>query len=295
MMSSTLNPSSVHSNQPSIDAAAAATDSWPERIIAVCRQIEVGDPAPALEQLAETAGVSTSQLVRRFRERLGVSPREYATALKLVRLAGPAGAEARAIDRILDAGFQSVGHGYAESVRTLGLPPGRLHEAPVIDWWVGLSDLGWLLVAATERGICRIAFGEDPIELRDGLAAAFPRARLHHAAGRLHGWFDAVRDHVLLPARAVELPLDIQGTAFQARVWAALRRIPLGRTTSYSALAADLDAPRSARAVAAACAANPIAVLVPCHRVVAADGSLAGYRWGLVRKRALLKREGALG
>lgn len=295
MKSSTIDPTRFRSKSPAAEAAAAATDAWPARIVAVCRLIETGDPAATLDSLAETAGVSTSQLVRRFRTRLGVSPREYATALRLVRLAGPAGADARAIDRILDAGFQSVGHGYAESVRTRGLPPGRLRDVPVIDWWVGLSDLGWLLVAATVRGICRIAFGDDPLELRDGLAMAFPRARLHHAAGRLHGWFDAVRDQVLLPARAIDLPLDIQGTAFQTRVWAALRRIPVGRTTSYSALAADLDAPRAARAVAAACAANPIAVLVPCHRVVAADGSLAGYRWGLARKRALLRREAALG
>lgn len=279
----------------SVDTAidARGIDPWARRIVATCRRIEAGDPEPGLDELARAAGTGTAQLVRRFRERLGVTPREYAAALRLVRLGGPAGVEARAIDRVLEAGFRSVGRGYAESVRSLGLPPGRLRDAPVIDWWVGLSDLGWLLVAATGRGICRIAFGDDPLALRDDLAAAFPRARLRHDEDRLRGWFDAVRDHVLLPAVAIDLPLDIQGTAFQAKVWAALRRIPLGTTTSYSALAGSLGAPTAARAVAAACAANPVAVLVPCHRVVAADGSLAGYRWGLRRKRALLARESA--
>lgn len=266
-------------------------DDWSRRLVESCRRIEAGDPPPALDALARAARTSTSQLVRRFRERLGVTPREYAAALRLVRLAGPAGVEARAIDRVLDAGFRSVGRGYAESVRSLGLPPGRLRDAPQVDWWVGLSDLGWLLVAATGRGICRIAFGDDPLALRDELARAFPKARLRHDDGRLRQWFDAVREHVLLPDRAIELPLDVQGTAFQARVWAALRRIPLGTTTSYSALADSLGTPQAARAVAAACAANPVAVVVPCHRVVAADGSLAGYRWGLERKRALLGRE----
>lgn len=270
-------------------------DEWSLRVVAACRRIEDGDPPPPLDEIARAAGTSVSQLVRRFRERLGVTPREYAAALRLVRLAGPAGVEARAIDRVLDAGFRSIGRGYAASVRSLGLPPGRLRDAPCIDWWVGLSDLGWLLVAATGRGICRIAFGEDPLALRDELAGAFPKARLRHDDGRLRQWFDAVREQVLLPDRAMELPLDVQGTAFQARVWAALRRIPLGTTTSYSALADSLGAPKAARAVAAACAANPVAIVVPCHRVVAADRALAGYRWGLERKRILLARESHAG
>ncbi len=272
-------------------AEPGASEPWTMRIVAACRRIEDGDPPPPLDEIARAAESSVWQLVRRFRERLGVTPREYAAALRLVRLAGPVAAEARAIDRVFDAGYRSVGRGYAESIRSLGLPPGRLRKAPRIDWWVGLSDLGWLLIAATGRGICRIAFGDDPLILRDELAATFPNARLHHDDGRLRTWFDAVRDQILLPARAIELPLDVQGTAFQARVWAALRQIPLGTTTSYSALAERLGAPKASRAVAAACAANPVAVVVPCHRVVAIDGSLAGYRWGLERKRALLGRE----
>lgn len=271
--------------------AASEVDGWSARVVAACRRIEAGDPEPSLDDLARDAGVGARHLSRRFRERLGVTPREYAAALRLVRLAGSAGGEARAIDRVLDAGFGSVGRGYAAAARSLGLPPGRLRDAPVIEWWVGLSDLGWLLVAATDRGICRIAFGEDPLTLRDELADAFPRALLRHDEGRLRAWFDAVRDQILLPGDALDLPLDVQATAFQAKVWAALTRIPLGTTMSYSRLATALGVPKAARAVAAACAANPVAVVVPCHRVVAADGSLAGYRWGVARKRTLLARE----
>lgn len=281
--------------RPDFAPRAQPVDAWAAIVVAVCRRIESAEDGWSADDLAREVGVGRSQLTRQFRARLGVTPRGYAAALRMVRLAGPAGADASAIDRVLDAGFESVGQGYATAVRALGLPPGRLRRAPVIDWWVGLSDLGWLLVAATERGICRIAFGEDPLVLRDELAQAFPKSRLNHDARRLHTWFNAVREQILLPSAASTLPLDIQGTAFQAKVWAALRRIPLGATTSYSELASAIDAPRAARAVAAACAANPVAVLIPCHRVIAVDGGLAGYRWGLQRKRALLGREAMAG
>jgi AraC family transcriptional regulator of adaptative response/methylated-DNA-[protein]-cysteine methyltransferase len=267
------------------------SDAWSTFIVAACRRIEDGDPAPPLDEIARAVGISVSQLVRRFRKRLGVTPGEYAAALRRVRLAGPISEPTVAVDRMPKTGLRAIDRRDAASVRSLGLPPGRLRDAPCIDWWLGLSDLGWLLVAATNRGICWIAFGEDPLALCDELARAFPKARLRHDDGRLRQWFDTVREHVLRPERAIELPLDVQGTAFQARVWAALRRIPLGTTTSYSALADALGMPQAARAVAAACAANPVAVVVPSHRVVAADGALAGYRWGLWRKRALLGRE----
>lgn len=281
--------------RPDIAAPPQPADAWAAIVVAVCRRIESATDGLSANDLAREVGVGPSQLTRQFRARLGVTPRGYAAALRMVRLAGPVGRDESAIDRVLDAGFQSVGQGYATAVRALGLPPGRLRKAPVIDWWVGLSDLGWLLVAATERGICRIAFGEDPLVLRDELAQAFPKSRLNHDTRRLHTWFNAVREQILLPTQASTLPLDIQGTAFQAKVWAALRRIPLGATTSYSELASAIDAPRAARAVAAACAANPVAVLIPCHRVIGADGGLAGYRWGLQRKQALLGREAEAG
>jgi AraC family transcriptional regulator of adaptative response/methylated-DNA-[protein]-cysteine methyltransferase len=272
---------------------AHAADPTARRIVEACRRIELADGAITSAALAEGLGIGPAQLRRDFRARLGVSPRAYAESLRLMRLAATAGAGRAVARRVLDAGFGSIGRGYASAGRSLGLPPGRLGASTEIGWWIGLSDLGWMLIAATGRGICRIAFGDDPDRLRAELEATFPRARLWPDEARLRGWLDQVRERVLLPGAALDLPLDVQGTAFQARVWAALRAIPLGATASYMAVAGSLGMPKSARAVAAACAANPVAVLIPCHRVVASDGRLAGYRWGLERKRTLLARERA--
>lgn len=148
-----------------------------------------------------------------------------------------------------------------------------------------------MLMAATDKGICWLAFGDAPGSLLEELHAAFPRARFHNDEARLREWFDRVREFVLLPRAALDLPVDIQGTAFQASVWKILRKIPLGKTLSYSDVAALLDRKQAVRAVASACARNKLALLIPCHRVVAADGSLAGYRWGIERKAVLLARE----
>jgi AraC family transcriptional regulator of adaptative response/methylated-DNA-[protein]-cysteine methyltransferase len=148
-----------------------------------------------------------------------------------------------------------------------------------------------MLLAATPRGICWLAFGADPVALVADCARAFPHARLIDDETRLRAWFDAVREHLLLPEGALALPLDVQGTAFQARVWQALRRIPVGHTVAYGELARRLGKPRAVRAVAAACARNKVAVLIPCHRVVGSNGQLTGYRWGVERKRLLLALE----
>jgi AraC family transcriptional regulator of adaptative response/methylated-DNA-[protein]-cysteine methyltransferase len=271
--------------------ARSRADRSVRRLIDACRRIESADGPIPIAALARGLGTGAAQLAREFRARLGVTPRAYAETLRLMRLASATMERSPATRRVLDAGFGSIGRGYAAAARSLGLPPGRLAGATEIGWWVALSDLGWMLIAATERGICRIAFGEDPDLLRAELSRAFPRARLRPDEARLRGWLEQVRERVLLPAVAVDLPLDLKGTAFQARVWAALREIPLGTTTTYSDLAVSLGMPTAARAVAAACAANPVAVLVPCHRVVARNGALAGYRWGLERKRTLLGRE----
>jgi AraC family transcriptional regulator of adaptative response/methylated-DNA-[protein]-cysteine methyltransferase len=157
---------------------------------------------------------------------------------------------------------------------------------------MGLSDLGWMLLGATARGVCWLTFGEEPGAMLEELRAAFPKATLYNDEIRLYAWFEKVRDFVLLPREALDLPVDIQGTAFQSRVWKALRQIPLGDTVSYGNVAERIGEPTATRAVASACAKNKIAVLIPCHRVIAADGRLAGYRWGVERKRELLKREG---
>jgi AraC family transcriptional regulator of adaptative response/methylated-DNA-[protein]-cysteine methyltransferase len=197
------------------------------------------------------------------------------------------------LDVVFDAGFGTNSAAYANAADKLGVTPGGLRRDLSIGWWMGLSDLGWMLLGATARGICWLTFGDEPGAMLEELRAAFPKARLYNDEIRLYAWFEQVRDFVLLPREALDLPVDIQGTAFQSRVWKALRQIPLGDTVSYRDVAKRIGAPTATRAVASACAKNPIAVLIPCHRVIATDGRLSGYRWGTERKRALLKREAA--
>jgi AraC family transcriptional regulator of adaptative response/methylated-DNA-[protein]-cysteine methyltransferase len=268
-----------------------STTDWPRVLREVCRQIERSEAAPTLAQLAAHAGVSASELQRQFTRRLGASPKAYAQALALHRLTQNLKGQGSALDAVFDAGYESSAAAYANASAALGAAPGKLRGALDIGWWMGLSDLGWMLLAATQRGVCWLAFGEEPGRLLEELRAAFPKARLHNDEARLYGWFEQVRDFVLLPREALDLPLDIQGTAFQSRVWRALRQIPLGQTLSYGAVAQQLGEPKASRAVATACASNRIAMLIPCHRVIAADGRLSGYRWGQRRKEALLRRE----
>jgi AraC family transcriptional regulator of adaptative response/methylated-DNA-[protein]-cysteine methyltransferase len=247
--------------------------------------------APNLGELAKQLGVGRSELHRQFTRRLGVSPKAYAQALALHRLAQGAAAGRTALDVVFDAGFGTNSAAYANASETLGVTPGGLRRDLRIGWWMGLSDLGWMLLGATARGICWLTFGEEPGAMLGELRAAFPKATLYNDESRLYTWFETVRDFVLLPREALDLPVDIQGTAFQSRVWKALRQIPLGDTLSYSDVAKRIGEPTATRAVASACARNTIAVLIPCHRVIATDGRLAGYRWGMERKRELLKRE----
>ena len=264
---------------------------WPRTLLRACRLIETAPGPVALARLAGAVGVSPTELQRQFTRRLGVSPKAYGQALQLHRLARGAGRNASALDAVYGAGFGSATTGYARATRELGAPPARLRGALEIDWWLGLSDLGWMLMAATRKGICWLAFGEAPGALLQDLRAAFPKASLRNGEARLRDWFERVREFVLLPRAALDLPTDVQGTAFQAGVWRSLRKIPLGETRSYKDVAEALGRPTASRAVAAACASNKIALLIPCHRVVGAEGRLAGYRWGLRRKAALLERE----
>jgi AraC family transcriptional regulator, regulatory protein of adaptative response / methylated-DNA-[protein]-cysteine methyltransferase len=262
---------------------------WPAVLREACRLIE--NTAPNLQALSDGLGVGRSELQRQFTRRLGVSPRAYAQALALHRLARGAASGRSALEAVFDAGFGTNSTAYSTASETLGVTPGQLRRAFDVGWWMGLSDLGWMLLGATKRGICWLTFGTEPGAMLEDLRAAFPQANLYNDQPRLYAWFDSVRDFVLLPSDALDLPLDVQGTAFQSRVWQALRQIPLGETVSYSEVAKRIGEPRATRAVAAACARNDVALLIPCHRVVAADGQLAGYRWGLERKRELLSRE----
>jgi AraC family transcriptional regulator of adaptative response/methylated-DNA-[protein]-cysteine methyltransferase len=263
--------------------------NWPEVLKRACAIIEC--EAPNLEELAQQLGVGRSELQRQFTRRLGVSPKAYAQALALHRLAQGAAAGRTALEVVFDAGFGTNSAAYANASETLGVTPGGLRRDLKVGWWMGLSDLGWMLLGATARGICWLTFGEEPGAMLEELRAAFPKATLYNDESRLYGWFETVRDFVLLPREALDLPVDIQGTAFQSRVWKALRQIPLGETVSYGDVAKRIGEPTATRAVAAACANNKIAVLIPCHRVIATDGRLAGYRWGVERKRELLQRE----
>jgi AraC family transcriptional regulator of adaptative response/methylated-DNA-[protein]-cysteine methyltransferase len=274
-----------------MQAMDKGTTDWPRVLLAVCRHIERDPGLPTLAQLAARVGVSASELQRQFSRRLGASPKAYAQALALHRLTQNLRAGGTALDAVFNAGYESSAAAYANAGAALGTSPGKLRGALDIGWWMGLSDLGWMLLAATRNGVCWLAFGEEPGPLLEELRAAFPKARLHNDEARLYGWFEQVRDFVLLPREALDLPLDIQGTAFQSRVWRALRQIPLGQTLSYGAVAQKLGEPKASRAVAAACASNRIAMLIPCHRVIAGDGRLSGYRWGPRRKEALLRRE----
>ena len=264
---------------------------WPRVLLQACMRIERGEQRLSLAALAEDVGVSASELQRQFKRRLGVSPKAYAQTLQLHRLTRGVTRERSTLDAALAAGFESAATAYSAAGGALGVSPGKLRKSLAIGWWLGLSDLGWMLLAATERGICWLAFGEEPGTMLQELKAAFPKAEFANDEPRLRGWFDRVREFVLLPREALDLPVDIQGTAFQARVWRALRQIPLGDTRSYSAVAKHIGKPAAVRAVASACANNKVALLIPCHRVVAADGRLSGYRWGPERKEELLRRE----
>jgi AraC family transcriptional regulator of adaptative response/methylated-DNA-[protein]-cysteine methyltransferase len=262
---------------------------WPRILQSACRLIET--EAPGLEELARRVGVSRSELQRQFTRRLGVSPKVYAQTLSLHRLAKAIGARRHVLDAVFEAGFGTNSAAYAAASEALGVTPGRLRGTLDIGWRMGLSDLGWMLLGATQAGICWLTFGGQPGGLLEELRAAFPRAHLYNDRERLYAWFEKVREFVLLPREALDLPVDIQGTAFQSRVWRALRDIPLGETATYAEVARRLGEPKAFRAVASACAHNHVALLIPCHRVVSSDGTAGGYRWGLRRKRNLLDRE----
>ena len=256
---------------------------------------------PSLTELAAAVGLSASHLQRRFRARFGLSPAEYLAQRKLgaFRSALKDGRDVSA--SLYDAGYGSPSRVYETGAAKLGMTPARYRaggDGEDIRWSIVDTVLGQAIVAATARGICMVELGEDVDSLERKLHAEFPRARLQQV--------DAGRDEFLAPrvravadalagkgAAAARIPVDLIGTAFQKRVWDALMKIPRGETRSYAELAASLDAPRAARAVASACAHNRVAIVVPCHRVIRGDGSLGGYRWGLAWKQQLLGRESA--
>lgn len=259
-----------------------------------CRLIESAQEAPDLDSLAQAAGMSRYHFHRVFKAHTGITPKAYAVAQRAARLRDRLAAAHSVTDAIYDAGFNSSGRFYAASSGLLGMTPGRYRaggQGETIRFAVAQCSLGAILVAATGRGICAILIGDDPEPLVRDLQQRFPGAELHGAQPEFEQTVAQVVKLVEAPGIGLDLPLDVRGTAFQQRVWQALRAIPAGQAVTYAELAARLGLAGGARAVAGACAANPVAVAIPCHRVVRTDGSLSGYRWGIERKRALLDRE----
>ena len=261
---------------------------------AACRLIETAEAAPTLAELAEAAGMSRFHFHRIFKDVTGITPKAYSAWHRTRRVREALGEGAAVTAAIHGSGFNSSARFYEVSNGSLGMKPARFANGgkeETIRFAVGECFLGSVLVAATAKGVCAIELGDDPGALVRGLENRFPNAELVGGDEAFEGWVARVVAFVEAPGLGTDLPLDIRGTAFQQRVWRALRATPAGATVSYTEIARRIGAPGSARAVALACAANPLAVAIPCHRVVRRDGALAGYRWGVERKRALLDRE----
>jgi AraC family transcriptional regulator of adaptative response/methylated-DNA-[protein]-cysteine methyltransferase len=256
---------------------------------------ERAEPVP-LAELAEAAGLSPSHFQRVFTRLVGVSPRAYQQACREQRLRGALERGVPVSEAIYEAGFGSPSRVYEDAHGMLGMTPARYRKgAPGQHLAVAAAQtsLGWLVMAATEDGVCAIDIGDDREALLSGLQRRFPGAELHTPSDAVRQWLGTVVAFVEHGGAHPALPLDVRGTAFQHAVWSALRELPPGATLGYAQLAARIGRPTAVRAVAAACARNPVAVVVPCHRVLGRDGALTGYRWGLDRKAELLRREAA--
>lgn len=271
-----------------------AADAQLNLVRRVCRQIEADSESVTLTDLSRHAGISPRQLQRLFKRLLGITPRQYADACRLHRFKS----EVRKSDEI---GHALYAAGYGSSSRLYELAPARLGMTPAryrrggegaqIRYTIQDCPLGRLLVAATERGVCAISLGDRDQDLETALRREYPAATFQRSDTALRERVAAVLAHLQGARPRLDLPLDIQGTAFQRRVWDALGSIPYGQTRSYCKIAAEIGRPTATRAVGRACGANPVALAIPCHRAVREDGGLGGYRWGIARKQALLENE----
>lgn len=271
-------------------AMPAGTDA----IARACRLIEEAEQPLSLTALAEAAALSPSHFHRLFKRIMGVTPRAYGAMRRVNRAQESLANGTSVTETVYAAGYGSSSRFYDGATEALGMKPNEYRKGGAgmsIRMAVVPSYLGHVLVAATERGLCAITLGDDPETLRNGLQQRFPKALLVDRDVDFDACVRAVVALLEAPREKCSLPLDIQGTAFQRRVWEALQRIPAGTTMTYGELAASIGMPGAVRAVGQACGANPVAVIVPCHRVVQRGGDLGGYRWGVQRKRALLDRE----
>lgn len=279
--------------EPDMTHAAPLSKQHAAAVERACRALEAEQP-PDLNTLAEQAGMSRFHFHRIFKAATGITPKAYANALRADRARQQLRQSASVTDAMYGAGFNSSGRFYEAAPAILGMTPTAFRkdgEGVEIRFAVGQCALGALLVAASDTGICEIALHEDPEQLVRNLQDRFKAARLIGADRKFEQWMAAAVGFVENPSVGLHLPLDVRGTAFQRRVWEALREIPVGTTVTYTDIAERIGSPRSVRAVARACATNSIALAIPCHRVVRTDGSLAGYRWGIERKRELIERE----
>ena len=262
-----------------------------------CRRIEAAERPPSLDDLARQAGLSPFHFHRVFKAATGLTPKAYADAQRAqaVRKTLTRGTSS-VTDAIFDAGFNANSRFYEHADAMLGMKPTQYRAGGVdarIEFAIGESSLGAILVARSQRGVCAISLGDDAEALLRELQDRFPRAELIGGDAGFERLIAQVVGLIEQPNLGIDLPLDVRGTAFQQRVWQALRQIPPGDTASYAQIAQRIGSPTSVRAVAGACAANTLAVAIPCHRVVRSDGALSGYRWGVERKRELLSRERA--
>ncbi len=265
-----------------------------EMIQRVCKEIETIEESAGLRRLAAVAGLSAAHLQRTFRKAMGITPRQYADAIRAARLKFKLRKETDVTTALYEAGYSSASRVYEQSNAQLGMTPDTYRRGGcgmTISYTIADSALGRVLVAATIRGISAVSLGEDDARLIAALRAEYPRAEIRRGSGEHSEWVRAIVRHLAGLSSRLDLPTDVMATAFQRRVWEALRTIPFGATRTYSEMARALGLPKATRAVARACATNPAAIVVPCHRVVRKDGSLGGYRWGLKRKEQLLRQE----
>lgn len=275
---------------------AALEEQHAAKVAAACRSIETADNVPNLDALAEAAGMSRFHFHRVFTKIAGITPKTYAKAHRAERMRQELTKRGSVTTAIYTAGYNSNGRFYAESSQMLGMTPKHYRKGGAgtsIRFAVGECSLGSILVASSEKGVCAILMGDEPDALAQDLQNRFPKARLIGGDRDYERVIAQVIGFVEAPQIGLSLPLDVRGTAFQQRVWQALCDIPAGQTMSYAEVAQRIGSPKAVRAVAGACAANAIAVAIPCHRVLRTDGSLSGYRWGVERKRRLLEKESA--
>lgn len=276
------------------DERDGAQPAW---IVQACRMLEASDEAPTLDQLAARIGLSRAHLQRSFTRAVGVSPKRYAATVRERRLRAALRAGATVSAATYESGFGSSSRVYESAPAAIGMTPARYRNGArgtTLAYALVRSALGPVLVAATGRGIAHVALGDDEAALERGLRASFPLAVLERADDRLESATSALVRYLANDGPWPQLPLDVRATAFQARVWEALTRIAPGTTTTYGELARALGDPRAVRAVARACASHPVALLIPCHRVIAKNGDLTGYRWGIERKHRILELERAV-